>query len=183
MRQLSVSQRALSLSVLRLGRLAATTVAVAAAAGCMSVGADGGGAPTHSPPQRGSGAVPDGGGAAVPDGGADVGARGEKAAEVPSGRPASSKGRGKGPATPSSAAPKPTRTSVPPSAPTSPSRSASHRPTQRPSPPSATSTPSPTKSSPAPSSSPPTAEPSSSAHEETASERASEPRPQAGSPA
>ncbi|MEB8341309.1 hypothetical protein [Streptomyces endophyticus] len=178
MRQLSVSQRALSLNVLRLGRLAATTVAVAAAAGCMSVGADGGAAPTHSPPQRGSGAAPDGG-AEVPDGGTDVGARVGKASAMPSRRPASPKV----PATPSSASPTPTKASTPTSAPTSPSRSATQRPSQRPSSPSATSTPSPTKSSAAPSSSPPTAEPSSSAHEETAGERASEPRPQAGDPA
>lgn len=95
----------------------------------MSVGADGGGAPTHSPPQRGSGAAPDGG-AEVPDGGADVGARGGEASPMPSRRPNSPED----PATPSSASPgKPTKASAPPSAPTSPSRSVSERPSQRPS--------------------------------------------------
>ncbi|MFZ3569164.1 hypothetical protein ACOKM5_19610 [Streptomyces sp. BH097] len=178
MRQLSVSPRALSLSALRLGRLAATTVAVAAAAGCMSVGADGTGAATHSPPQRGSGAAPDGGNA-VPDGGADVGARVGDASEMPSRRPASPEVQD----TPSSASPTRTKASAPGPTPASPSRSVPQRPSQRPTSPSATTTPSPTKSSPAPSTSPPTAEPSSSAHEETASERASEPRPQAGDPA
>ena len=57
-------------------RLAATVVAVAAAAGCMSVGDDTGGSvkPSHSAGQRG-GEAPDGG-SAVPGGGAGFGAAG-----------------------------------------------------------------------------------------------------------
>ncbi|PNG16385.1 hypothetical protein C1J00_42195, partial [Streptomyces cahuitamycinicus] len=67
-------------------RLAATVVAVAAAAGCMSVGDDAGGSvkPSHSAGQRG-GEAPDGG-PAVSGGGAGFGAAGEE----------SERGRGKG---------------------------------------------------------------------------------------
>ncbi|MEU2783395.1 MULTISPECIES: hypothetical protein [unclassified Streptomyces] len=169
-------------------RLAATVVAVAAVAGCMSVGDDGGGEkakPSHSAGQRG-GEAPDGGPAARGGGSgfgphADVdGKRGKK------------KGKGKGKKAGGSAEP-----SDSPSAGASASRPAGGGPEQpgrtdgpgptRPADPEPTRPaepePTPTQEPSTPTPTPPTAEPSSSAHEETAPQLGRrEPAPAAQAP-
>ncbi|WP_416986406.1 hypothetical protein [Streptomyces sp. T028] len=150
-------------------RLAATVLAVAAAAGCMSVGDDAGGPakPSHSAGQR-SGVEPDGGPAGV--GGGYMGAAGGD------GKHGHGKGRGKhgasasasasaspsagGSASASAGPAKPGRT-VKPGEPTP----TNEQPTTPGSPDPEPPAPSPEPPSPVPD--PTVAEPSSSAHEET----------------
>lgn len=169
-------------------RLAATVVAVAAAAGCMSVGDDDAGGsvkPSHSAGQRG-GEAPDGG-PAVSGGGAGFGAAG---ADGERGRGKGGKGkRGKGGGAGESVSP-----AVSPSAdvsPTVPGRDKPGgpvRPTPKPPVPPAptrTAEPEPTPTPPEPTASPePTPEPSSSAHEPPGPQLGQrEPAPEAGAPA
>ncbi|MFE1465782.1 hypothetical protein ACFW6M_32370 [Streptomyces nigra] len=167
-------------------RLAATAVAVAAVAGCMSVGDDGGGGsakPSHSAGQRG-GEAPDGGPAgtggsgfgahADVDGkrgkkkGKDAGKKSRKSAD-PSDSPSAraSASRPAGPAQPGGTeGPGPTRTAEP-----EPTRTAEPEPT-------------PTQDPVTPTPTPPPAEPSSSAHEDTAPQLVQrEPAPEAQAPA
>ncbi|WP_435216108.1 hypothetical protein [Streptomyces sp. bgisy034] len=171
-------------------RLAATVVAVAAAAGCMSVGDDAGGGnakPSHSAGQRG-GEAPDGGSAVSGDG-SGYGAHGQD------GKPDKSKDKGKDEkkagksaspeASPSAGAsasapaggdrpPKPGQSEKP-----GPTRTAEPSPTRTVEP-EPTPTEEPTTATPAPTQ----AEPSSSAHEETGPQLGQrEPAPAAGSPA
>ena len=169
-------------------RLAATVMAVAAAAGCMSVGEDGDGParPSHSAGQRG-GEAPDGGPAGV--GGGYLGPRGGD------GKRGHGKGKDKASASASpSASPSagasesaPTRPVKPgrtekPGAPT-PTKAQPPTPTRSPDP----EPPAPSPEPPSPSAEPTTAEPSSSAHEGnggTAPQLAErEPAPEAGVPA
>ncbi|MFI7499629.1 hypothetical protein ACIBVL_14240 [Streptomyces sp. NPDC049687] len=171
-------------------RLAATVMAVAAAAGCMSVGDDEGGRakPSHSASHRG-GEAPDGGPAGV--GGGYMGAAGGDG----------KRGHGKGKARASASA----SASSSPSAGASASVSAPHVKPGRtekpgmPTPPRAQPStpprspdpepPAPTPEPPVPSPEPTVAEPSSSAHEEggsggTAAQLTQrEPAPEAGTPA
>jgi hypothetical protein len=166
-------------------RLAATVIAVAAAAGCMSVGDDGAGGsvkPSHSAGQRGAKA-PDGGsavsggagygtGAADGEGGHGKGKGGKgKRAPGKSGGPSVSPSAVAGTSAPTDDKPgKPARPSPPRTSAPSPTR---------------TPDPEPTPTSPGPSASPdPTPEPSSSAHEPPGPQLAQrEPAPEAGAPA
>ncbi|MCZ9351136.1 hypothetical protein NGM36_15220 [Streptomyces mutabilis] len=175
-------------------RLAATAVAVAAAAGCMSVGDDasGGGArPSHSAGEQG-GAAPDGG-PAVSSGNVGYGAA---AADEARGRGKGKKGKdkgeddgeehgegGKGKGGTPSAEP-PARATPPPvkggdDGP-APTRTPPPEPTR-----TAEPEPTPTEEPPAsPSPEPTTAEPSSSAHEPPGTQLGHrEPAPTAGAPA
>ncbi|MFI7401271.1 hypothetical protein ACIBW9_12400 [Streptomyces sp. NPDC049541] len=165
-------------------RLAATVMAVAAAAGCMSVGEDGAGGakPSHSAGQRG-GEAPDGGsgvsgrgfGAGVADGKHKGGKR-DKEKDGKSASPSASPSAGDGRSAPPAGKPgngKSEKPGVP--APTVASPTPTHTAEPQPTP-----TEQPTPASPEPT----VAEPSSSAHEETAPQWAErEPAPTAGSPA
>ncbi|MFI8241183.1 hypothetical protein ACIF83_28625 [Streptomyces sp. NPDC085866] len=161
-------------------RLAATVLALTAAAGCVSVGddADGRAGPSHSAGQRG-GEAPDGGpveggggfgygGGGRGDGKHEHGGkkkRGESAA--PSATPSV-------PGSASVAPPKSGKTTNP-----APTQTVEPTPTQT-AEPQPTPTEEPTPASPPP----PSAEPSSSAHEETGTQLAQrEPAPAAGTPA
>ncbi|MFJ9039964.1 hypothetical protein ACIRF8_25695 [Streptomyces sp. NPDC102406] len=179
MRQLSVPP-----CVRRLSCLTATTVAVAAAAGCMSVADDGRPpAPSHPAAHRSGRAAPDGG-TVISDGVGGVGARAGKAAASGDASAAASGSASPAAATPRGATPSAQETSRPPRS-ARPSRGA---PPEKPSTPRATpSTPAPPPPpppTPTPEPSPTTAEPSSSAHAQQAGSRLlREPAPQAGSPA
>ncbi|MGW2298931.1 hypothetical protein [Streptomyces violaceorubidus] len=173
-------------------RLAATALAVAAAAGCMSVGDESGGGarPSHSAGERG-GAVPEGG-PAVTGGNAGYDAA---AADVGPGKGKKAKGKekgkgdgkgegGKGEAGAASKPPAARPTGAPPpnggnldpeptgTPPAEPTRTAEPEPTRTAEPP-ASPTPEPT-----------VAEPSSSAHEPPGTQlEQREPAPAAGAPA
>jgi len=165
-------------------RLAATVMAVAAAAGCISVGDDGSRpGPSHSAGQRG-GEAPDGG-SAVSGGG--VGFHGGKGAKGGTGsaKPDESTSPGasmaasaSGGAKPSAKAPEKGGTgssneSVPPKGEASPTDTPAE-PTPPPPPPPVSSP---------PASDPGTPEPSSSAHEQATQLEQREPAPAAGTPA
>ncbi|MEU8982942.1 hypothetical protein [Streptomyces sp. NPDC048309] len=163
-------------------RLAATVMAVAAAAGCMSVGDDGSRpGPSHSAGQR-AGEAPDGG-SAVNGGGAGFHAGREakgdasaKPGESASGTASPSASEG-GKAKPSAQAPGKGGKGQP--GPPGPTKGV-------PSPPASTADPTPPPPPPPPSdppsSDPTTAEPSSSAHEQATQLVQREPAPEAGSP-
>jgi hypothetical protein len=163
-------------------RLAATVMAVAAAAGCMSVGDDPGGSarPSHSAGQRDGGAP--GGGTAVSCGGVGAwgaadGKHGKKGAGKAEESASASASPSAGASRSAPASGKPGRTGKP-GAPTP--TGATPTPTRSVEPPPTPSEP-PTSASPEP---PPSAEPSSSAHEQAAPQLAQrEPAPTAGSPA
>ncbi|MFI8235286.1 hypothetical protein ACIGDI_41500 [Streptomyces sp. NPDC085900] len=164
-------------------RLAATVLAVATAAGCMSVGEDAGGdgaRPSHSAGRHG-GEAPDGGTAisgggwlgAAADGkhpgkkgkGKDGGKSASPSASPSAGATASAPARGGAGRTDQPGAPTPTRATP----------TATHTDPQPPTP-----TEQPTSSAPEP---PPSAEPSSSAHPDAGPQLAQrEPAPTAGSP-
>ncbi|WP_394432666.1 hypothetical protein [Streptomyces sp. SGAir0957] len=180
-----MSRLPVPLSALRLGRLATTTVAVAAAAGCMSVADDADGrppAPSHSATHREQGAAPDGG-TMVTDGVGPAGARSGQRPARPEGSASASESPGA--ASPTASAPQ-GGGQTPAQQQPRPGRST---PSARPSTPRATPTtptPTPTKETPTPTPtpSPTTAEPSSSAHEQRAAPQLmGEPEPRAGSPA
>jgi hypothetical protein len=166
-------------------RLAATVVAIAAAAGCMSVGddgADGNVRPSHSAGQRGAKA-PDGGSAVSGGAGYGVGAtdgeRGHgkgkdgkgKGAPDESGDPSVSPSAEAGGSAPTDEKPgKPARPTPPRASAPSPTRTPDPEPTPTPSEPSTSPDPTP--------------EPSSSAHEPPGPQLAQrEPAPEAGVPA
>ncbi|MFJ5729367.1 hypothetical protein [Streptomyces paradoxus] len=165
-------------------RLAATVVAVAAAAGCMSVGDDAGGSvkPSHSAGQRAGGASD--GGPAVSGGGSGFGPAG---AEGERRRGKGGKGKkGKGGGAGASASPE-----ALPSADASPTVPGHDKPGRPPRPtvkppapptPTRTAEPEPTPTQEEPTTSPePTPEPSSSAHEPPGPQLAQrEPAPEAG---
>ncbi|MFF4550628.1 hypothetical protein [Streptomyces sp. NPDC001435] len=160
-------------------RLAAAVLAVTAAAGCVSVGEDGGRAtPSHSSGRRGGDGAD--GGSVVSGGGVGYdGAEGEK----------HKRGRKAKHGKHESASAAPTRaggSSVSPAGPGGSQKPGVPAPTQAP--PTPTPTPPepepPASTPPPPVSTPPTAEPSSSAHEEAGPQLGDrEPAPEAGSPA
>ncbi|WUB36907.1 hypothetical protein OHN38_19060 [Streptomyces sp. NBC_00588] len=164
-------------------RLAATVMAVAAAAGCMSVGEDGGGGsarPSRSAERHGGEA---------PDGGSGVSGRGAGGEVALDGKHGGGEGRGKGgesaspSVSPSAGADRSAPATGGPGRPGRPGVSTSSRVTPTPSrpadPPSTPSEP-PASASPEPT----VAEPSSSAHQETVPQLAErEPAPAAGAPA
>lgn len=164
-------------------RLAAAVMAVAATAGCVNVGEDGGRAsPSHSAHQSG-GAAPGDGGPAWPQDDAGYGAT---ASHGKHGHRGKKSKRGHRSASASAAPSKAGRSSTSPVKPGSSQKPADPPPTQAP-PPVTTTSPEPetpeTSVPPPPVTELPTAEPSSSAHEETLPQLAQrEPAPEAGVP-
>ncbi|MFF4270747.1 hypothetical protein [Streptomyces sp. NPDC001536] len=164
-------------------RLAATVMAVAAAAGCMSVGDDDGGKsakPSHSAGQRG-GEAPDGG-SAVSGGGDGYGVAGAD------GKHGKKKGKGKAGESASPSASESAGESASPSADVKPGKTDKPQPTPTKPPPTPTKppepTPTPTPTPDPPSPTPTAAEPSSSAHPGTEPQLTQrEPAPAAGTPA